>query len=776
MLGMDRRYAHQSQAPYTSPDCQNERPSASIEGRDRGGSRPGLGKAFALQLGSAGNREIRMLATVSNVQADGFKVWSDDFTSTALGDVWTAAAWVGTAPSLIDDGFTQVAYNDDVGAVRDDVSDLDTGQDYVVSIDISPYQASHHGSYTLYARMTGNAGSGTPTDGVIGTLTMDDGTGDYAGNLKVYAGGAVSNTYAFTGGSDGSAAYGTFSMLISGDDITCYWRGTTVLAAQTVTTQAGTRVGFGANCTVAGGICLVDNYRIEYYGSAGEETMRNRLIASAGGKLYRSTWSGTLEEVSTSLTLASDRHLHAVEYLQKLYIADVGDPAVDTTGVTVAGTDLSKGGVNWTTAGCDANDMVAVLTNAAGGAVDGTYTIASVGSTTLALDSSAGTGTASVRVERGPKVYDPSDNTLAIWSASADSGAVPTGRPYIERYQDCLFMAGGLESPQTWTCSRQGDPLDWLDTLDESDVARPIAGQSSEAGRVAVPITSLAAHTDDYLLFGGEGEMWVLKGHPAYGGGIDNITLIVGPLGDHAWCRGPRGEFCMLTEDGFYIMPPGQDAFPESVSRERLPDELLDIDVEHYEILLEYDTRARGVHIFVTPVDAKSVFHWFFDWSLKGFHPVAMQSDHEPFALLRYRALVAEDSYVLVGGRDGYIRRFSPRYETDDGTEITSYVEIGPFRLGGSDWHDGILDAVVGTLAANSGDVTASVYVADNHEALQSASEFANTTWSAGRSYTWRPRVRGGSCLIRLENADTDREWALESMVVQITPLATQRL
>jgi len=62
--GLNRRYGYQSQPPYTTPDCLNVRPIDSLEGRQRGGMRPGMKKTFDQLIGS-GN-PIRMLANVTS--------------------------------------------------------------------------------------------------------------------------------------------------------------------------------------------------------------------------------------------------------------------------------------------------------------------------------------------------------------------------------------------------------------------------------------------------------------------------------------------------------------------------------------------------------------------------------------------------------------------------------------------------------------------------------------------------------------------------------------
>ena len=63
--GVARRYGYQYQAPYTTPDALNVRPYDTLEGRERGGSRPGTVKSFALQLGAPS--PVQLLAPVSYV-------------------------------------------------------------------------------------------------------------------------------------------------------------------------------------------------------------------------------------------------------------------------------------------------------------------------------------------------------------------------------------------------------------------------------------------------------------------------------------------------------------------------------------------------------------------------------------------------------------------------------------------------------------------------------------------------------------------------------------
>ena len=52
--GVDRKLGYQAQRPFTTPSAQNVRAEGSLEGRERGGSRPGLIKSLSSSTALAG--------------------------------------------------------------------------------------------------------------------------------------------------------------------------------------------------------------------------------------------------------------------------------------------------------------------------------------------------------------------------------------------------------------------------------------------------------------------------------------------------------------------------------------------------------------------------------------------------------------------------------------------------------------------------------------------------------------------------------------------------
>jgi hypothetical protein len=765
LRGVHKRYAYSGQPPFSTPEARNVRPDQTLEGRAPGGSRPGLGKAFYTQIGS-GN-PIRLVNSVTYVRSDGFDHWADQFKGTALGTEWSTASWVGTPPEILPKDNASVSYNAEVGAVRSALSGLDTASQYEIAIFISSWAGQFSGDYRIYARMD----NGTPdleTDGVVAELVMNDDTGDYTGSLRVYASGVLTDTYNFTPGSLSAVKPGWFKINVNGNDITCYWQEATVLAATTVSAAAGARFGFGMECTVDGGRTLIDTFSIEYYRTGDNEEAGTILVASSNGELWYSTWQDTLVQLSTNLSLDADRQIEAVDYLQKLYIADWAPPiATNTAGTgTVSGDQLSDAAIaDFTALGGNIYDYVVVTSNGSG-PTDDTYEILAITSGYVQLASSPGDGTCDYRLERAPKIFDPAAGTLTLWTATA--GQVPSGCRSIAVFQDRIKLGGSMDNPYVWYDCRKGDPLDF-DYSVVNDNERAVGGPNSIGGNVGQPIKAIITHANDYIIIAGHTQLKIMRGDPMYNATFSTLSPNVGCIDVKTWCLGPGGEVIMLTRDGLYIIPPDVAAKPVSISRELLPDELLDADSNLFTILMEYDIRFRGVHIYMTPVEDRARTHWWFSWEGKAFWSDKYDTtDHEPTAIFNYTADIGESSAVLLGCKDGYIRRHRRVNETDDGTEIDSYVMIGPLRLW-DEWHDGILAELDATLSEGSGQVTCTLLVGDSHEAAVTDTALWTKTWSVGtnggRCPTWRPRARGASLIARLANGATDRRWGIDRLV-----------
>ena len=771
--GLNKAFAFQSQPPYTTPDCLNVRAFDQAGGRARGGSRPGLSKHSVTQLG--GGDPVRLLSSVRAVYNDGLTAWIDTFDGTALSTHWSTAAWAAAAPGILGDIDGAVSTSTESAAVvRTLLTPFDTTQAYQIDILVVPYDGAYHGTYQIFAGLSNTSPDNTQ-DGVTAEITITGTTGVYSGTLTSTASG-VDTEYAMTSGTTGAAIPAFFSLLVSGTTVTAYWNGTSTVS-KTVTGLSESRFGFGLVCTEAGGAALADMFRIQYRKGITEQKLRDILVASSNGTLYKTTYAGTFGAVSGNLTLNTDRRINAAERAQKLYIADWGNPRVyGADGVRgTANNKLDAASVaDWTAKSISVYNDVCVISSATGDLVNGTYTISSVASGEITLGSAIATGvagTCSYRIVRAPKVYDPVADTLTLWTATV--GTVPHDNPLVCRWRDRLVLAGDITSPHMWYMSRSGDALDWTYSTDVDDATRPVAGNNSDAGTPGEPITALISHSDDYLLMGCQSSLWLLRGDPATAvSNLDKISDRTGVRGSNAWCQGGSGEIYILGTDGLYRIMPGAEEYCVPLSHDKLPAAFSDVD-SGFHVELAYDHAERGIHIFMVGDDGMNRLHYWFDLKVQGFWPVQVPENYEPLSM--YATDINGKPVCLLGCRDGYVRKFDTQAETDDGTSITNYVLYGPMRLGRSGFHEGGLRELAITLSENSSGVTCYVLPGDSAETSVGATPVSVGTFTGGRNCNARPNRRGAAVCLKLAGGGL-RRWTVETVSMRVESAGRQLL
>jgi len=377
------------------------------------------------------------------------------------------------------------------------------------------------------------------------------------------------------------------------------------------------------------------------------------------------------------------------------------------------------------------------------------------------------------------KTYNP--NTGIVEEIAATSGTIPQDCPYIALYRDRVILAG---ENHVWYASRQSDPTDWNFGADMGDVGRAVAGQVERSGRIGDTITALIVAGDNALIFASENQMWVLRGDPTVGD-ISKISGGIGVLSNSAWAIAPDNAVAFLSNDGVYVMLAGSTEPPQRWSADRVPDELRDVDSSENVITMEYDVRSRGFHLYIVPSSGVGQ-HWFLDYANRALWPVVLRDGHQPLAMARLHSSGAED--VILGCRDGYLRKFDDDADTDDGHEIESHATIGPFKLATGEMSDALLNEIHGIMA-HSGISTvrwgvivgsSAEDVADKAEAAIKAhlarqdvnGVFCYGEWHGGRNIVSRPRARGPWAAIWLMSHDA---WAYESIAVRINQLGRIR-
>lgn len=512
--GLNRRMAYQRQPPYTTPAALNVRPDEAILGRERGGSRPALAKAFSAQLGSG--HPIRLLKSLT-------------FTPAAGGNSRTRLV-------ASSNGFL---YREEPQGTMDATPVSST---CLLATDRLLQADEHEGKLYIadYASATVTA-----TDGVIASgnqLTAASiGSADiYNYALVITAGGTGANQrQTLTCSYDSIPTGGTFtlSLVVEGVEYT-----TKTLPYNATAAQVVSRLNAALHDEDGAAVGTVS-------GSGGPFPATPIVVTFAGG----------LANQDNNLLVPDDAALTGGELMA----------------------------------------ISAAITTAGGPAEPGTYDITAIVGTTLTISPATKNASGiSFRIQRCPKVYDPVANTLTKWVAT--TGSVPIGRALIATWRARLVLGGGDTDPHGWDMSRQEDPYDF--DYSQLDDAGAVAGSNSQAGKFAMPLTALIVHSDECLITGTIGQFQVMRSDPKIGGRITELSKEIGAVDCLAWCYTAEGYLFWLSLDGLYVMAPGCGGTPQSVSREKLPENLLNIDRSQYTVTMRYDVRDRGLHLFVTPV------------------------------------------------------------------------------------------------------------------------------------------------------------------------------
>lgn len=773
LSGVNRKAAYRQQAPYTTPDALNVRTYGTIEERGRGGSRPGQLPQVITDFGA----ECNGLTSVTCAFEDSFTAWTDLFDGSDIESHWTQASWATNAPDILDREFlTSVLADADTAVVRDALT-IDTTETYYIEAMITPSAGAYHGKYQIFLRMD-NTTPDYETDGIKVEWVITGTNGAYTGSIKKTVSGVESTLATFTEALEGDIAWPVWlAVKVVGDNITVYTDAIADASNVACGTAAGSRIGLGSECTVSGGRNLVNAFRVQYYSTGSVASLRTILVAFADGYVWYELPYGRMNAVASNCSLRSDVPLQAVQSGQKLYIADYGEVAASGDDGVVSGAELSAASVtDWTDTDANVYDYVVVINNVGGDTVEDTYQIDSIAAGALTLTTSPGDGTCSYRVERAPKIFDPIAGTLTLFTAS--TGQVPTGCPLISNYLDRIVLSGAEIAPHVWYMARKSDEDDW--DYSQEDVSRAVAGTDSAAGMPGQAIVAQVVHSDDYMIFGGVTTLWRMRGDPAYGGTLDQVSHKIGIASATSYCFGPSAELVFLSNDGVYALGAGGDAVPIPVSGDTLPKDLKNFNNNTTIGMMEFDIDGRGVWIFTTRrtwtfAASSTQIHWWLDWGTKAFWPVQfVLEDHEPLVVHYLNSDNIENNGVVLGVRDGRLRKFHSLAESDTGQEFSSYVRIGPVPLA-KDSFTGAIVSIDAELAEDSGDVDWELFAANTFEgAAKATSTDFSGTWEAGLNYRTHPGGRGQAFCLELTGTP-GRKWAVETITVIVRETGPRR-
>ena len=510
-----------------------------------------------------------------------------------------------------------------------------------------------------------------------------------------------------------------------------------------------------------------------------------KLVACGNGEVWYEVSAGEMTELAAANgDIDTTDQLNMFEAYQKVFIVNgtnlkVADFINTKLTITALTTAPTRGSI--ITQGTSNATMVVDFVNTAKTEIYG-YTTSSTFVTTGGYTLSGGDMDPATRVPSAvtssPHWYD--------WTVYPDgaSGTMPTQAYLGCLYRGRLVLSGNADYPHQWYTSKTADPFNWLYAT--TDPLSAVAGNNADAGEIGDIIRALVPYKDEYLFFGCASSLWVLTGDPAGGGIISEVDLTVGMFGANSWCFDGEGNLYFWGTGGIYKTPIGFRTV-ENLTEISLPNLLADEDVNSstHRITMGYDIKRHGIVIAITKLSDGSNSNYWYDLKLKAFFPETYPNQCGPYSQYYYAANDNDNADLLIGCKDGYIRKFNDNKDDDIGnsdTAISSYAVWPLQHLAEDNDKEGKLTSLTIELAGGATDGTFSdtdgisydIHVADDAETLiedikDGTTPFTTGTLSGtGRKARIRVKVRGAWLGLRLYNSTVSETWAVNKIYAEI--------
>jgi len=363
-------------------------------------------------------------------------------------------------------------------------------------------------------------------------------------------------------------------------------------------------------------------------------------------------------------------------------------------------------------------------------------------------------------------------------------GSMPNKAYLGALYRGRSVLSGNPEHPHQWYMARQNNPWDWAYIA--NDAQSPVFGNNADAGEIGDIIRALIPYSDDYFIFGGADSIYYLAGDPAAGGEINELSRTTGIFGANSWCFDNEGRLYFWGSNGIYVVTIPEK--PECISQVQLPNLINDEDADPttHRITMAYDRRNVGILTTITKLSNGSNSNWWLDLRSGGLFPESYPNLCGAYSLAYYGANDPDYQGLLIGCKDGYIRKFDYTAKNDDigpsNTAINSYINFGPISLMKDENLTGKinkLDLITAGGGANgsqsdSNDVTWKIFSGNSAgKVLEKSNANSNPKLSGVFKATGkRPgskrkqKIKDKYIGIRLSNSTAGETWALEKLIL----------
>ena len=713
--GYDANWAYGNQPEATTPSCLNVRGYSTDAERARGGSRPGLKRAYTQQLGG-GSTPVQWLGWLDYGFGDVFP-YRDDF-EYENGTLSDQDDWAGTDSEVkVRNGYVHLEGTlplDDKAATFDAFAG-DTWNDFALEAAVQ-WGYGTTGSISLWVSDTTDSASAGAKVTVSFTSTEIASPGlGFQGTFQVTlaSGGEAQYTRAF--GAFFAESGGSLRVEADKNTVRALWRGREIIS---VPRADGTCDKAGFKMSVSNPVTgdwfpdsMVD-FRLlswELTAFTRPTAVSRKLIAVAGRRVWAESAEGTMGASPEDTDQLADVALVSAAHCNgSLFLVDGGQPRYYDP---LAASDKVK---NWTA-------RKGELIKTCRGIVNWRNRLVLFGS----IDDPQNYH---MSRQGNPWDFDTGigDARSATAGSLSDAGRIGDPITALCPVSDEMLVIGCTRS--IWVM--HGDPMQ--------------GGYATRHCDQTGILASNAWTTDpqDNLYFLGEEGLYVM----APGGRPKNLTSIRIP-----------------GLSGYRAVQPGQ----AGSAGQHYVTLAYDADRHGVLIFLAPYAAAAAVHYFY---DLRNDALW-----PESYHndigPACAAYYNAAAPACRKLLLGGRNGYL-------YEFNDATKSDVVDGSTtaaISSHVWLGPRRLGDSNLRDAVVTNIVGVLSGGSDEVTRGIYSGDTVEAALGAGPAATGTWGAGKNTPDRTRIRGGAHGVKISNATAGRRWAVENVTCQVVEGGPQR-
>lgn len=365
------------------------------------------------------------------------------------------------------------------------------------------------------------------------------------------------------------------------------------------------------------------------------------------------------------------------------------------------------------------------------------------------------------------RYYVPATNSIETWTLTAgtypsdSAGNLPR---LITTWRGRTVLSGLIEDPQNIFASKVSDPHNFDYAPSSPSANDAWAMNIAPLGSIGDVVNCLIPFSDDEMIVGCDGSISVIRGDPTYGGETYTVSKSIGMAFGEPYAIAPDGAvYFFANRPGIYRMEPRSKPVRISAPIDEL---LRTVDTGTNVIFMLWDDAEKCLEVFISPLSAPAAtIHYTWEQRTGGWvQRIFATNNHNPLCGCIVDGNEAGDRVPVIGSWDGYVRALDRDATTDDGTNISSEVWIGPLVTPNLD--EVLLHDLQAVLGESSGNVTLDVFLGDTAEAALASTSAKSVTLTAGRNTTRHIRRSAHAIYNRLTSTS---RWAMEQIRLKVS-------